>query len=148
MQTRPSAVLCFRWLPGVAIASTLGLAACSSVQEKHLNRWEGQPLAALERHPIFGSLPAIRTVTPDGTLIWRYVQGFDPLKCSEGNRVVSSDINFKSYERFSICMDKKSACNHIFYAKDKLVKNYALVATGGARCTSGSKWNPDHRGAT
>ena len=148
MQTRTFPVLSFRWLQGIAIAVTLGLAACSSVQEKHLSRWQGQPLAALEQHPTFGSMPVIRTVTPDGTLIWRYVQGFDPLKCAEGNRVVSSDINFKSYERFSICMGQKPACNHIFYVKDKLIKNYALVGTGGARCTSGAKWSPDNRGVT
>lgn len=146
MQSRPSPVLSFRWLPRIAITATLGLAACSSVQEKHLSHWQGQPLAALEQHPTFGSLPVIRTATPDGTLIWRYVQGFDPLKCAEGNRVVSSDINFKSYERFSICMGQKSACNHVFYVKDKLIKNYALVATGGASCTSGVKWSPGHRG--
>jgi len=124
-----------------------GLAGCASVQEKRLDRWTGQPIAALEGHPNLVTLPFVRTTMPDGTRLWRYVDGFDPLKCAEGNRIVSTDINFTTYERFSVCMGQKSACNHVFFIKNNVIDRYALIATGNALCRS-TKWNLDQRGST
>jgi hypothetical protein len=125
-----------------------GLAGCASVQEKHLDRWTGQPIALLEGHPNLVTLPVVRTIMPDGTRLLRYVDGFDPLKCAEGNRIVSTDINFKTYERFSVCMGQKSACNHVFYIKNNVIDRYALIATGNALCRSSAKWSPGQRGST
>ena len=138
----------FRSLVIFAAVWGFGLAGCASVQEKHLDRWTGQPIEALEGHSNLVTLPVVRTIMPDGTRLWRYADGSDPLKCAEGNRIVSTDINFKTYERFSVCMGQKSACNHVFYIKNKVIDRYALIATGNALCRSSEKWSPDQRGRT
>jgi hypothetical protein len=137
----------FRSVLIFAVIAGGGLASCASVEEKHLDSWTGQPVAALEGHPNLVTLPVVRTITPDGTRLWRYVDGFDPVKCAEGNRIVSADINFKTYERFAVCMGQKSACNHVFYIKNSVIDRYALIATGNALCASSTKWSPGQRGS-
>jgi hypothetical protein len=132
----------------VMLAAILGfsLSGCAAVQETHLDGWLGQPVATLAGHPNLAALPVIRTITPDGTRLWRYLDGFDTSKCSEGNRIFSSDVNYKTYERFAVCMSGKAACNHIFYIINATVVNYALIATGDASCKSNAKWGPGYRG--
>ena len=124
-----------------------GLSGCASVQETHLNGWIGQPLAALTSHPTLMALPVVRTITPDGSRLWRYVDGFNPSKCSEGSRVFSADVSYKTYERFAVCMSGEAACNHIFHIANTKIVSYSLIATGVAICNSNAKWSPGYRGA-
>lgn len=135
--------------PIVILSAILGfgLSACATVKETHLDVWLGQPIAKLGGHPNLMALPVVRTITPDGTRLWRYVDGVDPSRCSEGNRIFSADVNYKTYERFAVCMSGKTACNHIFYIVDATVVNYALIATGDAICNSSAKWSPGYRGS-
>ena len=47
----------------------------SSVRQADLDAWVGQPVVALEVHPIFLTVPVVKTQASDGTEIWNYVNG-------------------------------------------------------------------------
>lgn len=86
------------------------LAGCGSlvVRQADLDAWIGQPIAALEAHPIFLTMPVVKTVTSDGTEIWNFVNGADVAGCSGGASVYSGTVNFATYTTFSNCMAKKN----------------------------------------
>lgn len=131
------------------IVAVVGAAASSCVvREQDLDAWVGQPVSKLESHPIFLTIPVVKTVTSDGTEIWNYVNGADISRCGGGGNIYAGTISYASYSNFSNCMQRFAACNNIFYIRDGLVERYTPVGTGGARCFTNSKLQPDFYGAT
>lgn len=129
---------------------TVILFGCGSlvVRQVDLDAWVDQPIAALEAHPIFLTMPVVKTVTSDGTEIWNFVNGADTGGCSGGGSVFSGTVNFATYTTFSNCMARRMACNNIFYIKEKTVRRYVPVGTGGARCVTDATLQPNFAGPT
>jgi hypothetical protein len=138
----------YRALAFISVA--LILVGCGSlvVRQVDLDAWVDQPVAALEMHPVFLTIPVVKTVASDGTEIWNFVNGADVGGCSNGGAVFGGTVNFATYTSFSNCMARKMACNNIFYIKDKTVKRYVPVGTGGARCVTDERLQPKFLGPT
>jgi hypothetical protein len=113
--------------------AALGLAACAGVREQDTAAWPGQPVAALEQHPIFVTMPVVKTQTSDGTEIWNYVNGRTIGGCT-GSGVLTGVGGFVTGTAFQSCMAQQAACNNLFYIKDGVVLRYAPVGSGGIRC--------------
>ncbi len=109
----------------LAIFVTLSLEACVTVQQGDLDAWVGQPISALESHPIFLTIPVIKSRTSDGTEIWNYANGGRAMNCS------GSD-----------CFMRDAACNNVFYIRDGRVLRYTPVGTGGVRCYTTEQLRP------
>jgi hypothetical protein len=62
----------------------LVLAGAGCVHKADLDSWEGAPVAALDKHPFFLTLPVVRTMASDGTEIRNYVNGKNIASCSGG----------------------------------------------------------------
>lgn len=45
------------------------LSGCATVRQVDLDAWVGQPVSALETHPIFITVPVVKTTASDGTEI-------------------------------------------------------------------------------
>jgi hypothetical protein len=58
-----------------AVLAVAMLMGCATVREADLDAWKGQPVAELDKHPVFLTVPAIRTKARDGTEIRNYVNG-------------------------------------------------------------------------
>ena len=58
-----------------AVAIALAIEGCRSVREDDLQTWEGAPVAELDTHPLFLTMPVVQTVAADGTEIRDYVNG-------------------------------------------------------------------------
>ena len=129
-------------------AVCLALPGCVTVHQEDLDAWKGAPVAALETHPIFMTMPVVRTVASDGTEIRRYVNGGNVSSCSGGGTVFKGAIDMATYDSFSSCMQTFAACNNIFYIKDGYVQQYTTIGTGGARCMTMESLRPGFRGAT
>ncbi len=128
---------------------TLCLSACAStgVRQIDLDSWIGQPVVALETHPVFLTMTAVKTVASDGTQIWNYVNGANLGGCTGGGSVYRNTIDYASYSKFSQCMQRFAACNNIFYIKNGVVQRYAPIGTGGARCYTNESAQPHFRGS-
>ena len=122
------------------------LTACVSVRQTDLDAWAGQPVSALEKHPVFLTMPVVRTVTSDGTEIRNYINGHNVAQCSGGSNVFASSIDFATYSRFSQCMQAFAACNNIFYIRAGVVTQYVPVGSGGARCYTDDRTRPGFGG--
>lgn len=122
------------------------LVGCASVRQVDLDAWVGQPVAALETHPIFVTIPVVKTMASDGTEIWNYVNGANLGSCTGGGAVYGKQLNYTSYNQFASCVQRFAACNNIFYIKDGKVQRYTPVGTGGARCYTNEQVQPQFRG--
>jgi len=124
------------------------VSGCLGVQQADLQSWEGRPVVELEKHPVFITLPVVRTKTSDGTEIWNYINGRNIGSCSAGGVVFGSMVDMSTYNTFSNCMQGFAACNNIFYIKNGLVQQYTPIGTGGARCYTDERLRPNFRGTT
>ena len=112
-------------MPTKPIAASLLVAmltGCATVRQADLDAWVGQPIAALETHPVFLTVPVVKTVASDGTEIWNYVNGANLGQCSGGGSVWGQQINYASYNQFTSCVQRFAACNNIFYIRDGKVQ--------------------------
>ena len=132
----------------VCVLGALLLAQCAAVRTEDLQAWPGTPVATLETHPIFLTLPVVKTIASDGTEMRDYVNGSNITACSGGGTVFAGTINTASYNQFSGCMQSFAACHNIFYIKNGIVTAYTPVGTGGARCFTNETLRPGFRGAT
>ena len=121
---------------------------CASVREADLLAWEGAPVAALDTHPVFLTMPVVKTIAADGTQIRNYVNGKNTASCSTGGTVFAGAINQASYNQFSDCMQSFAACNNIFYINNGVVTKYVPVGSGGIRCYTDETLRPGYRGPT
>jgi hypothetical protein len=81
-------------------ASLSLIAGCATVQQADLDAWDGQPVAALETHPVFLTIPVVKTTASDGTEIWNYVNGIDLGRCAGGGGVYRTQLDYASYNQF------------------------------------------------
>lgn len=121
--------------------------AVPGVRQVDLDAWVGQPVVALETHPIFLTMPVVRTVASDGTQIWNYVNGTNLGNCTGGGAIYSNTIDYATYSQFSQCMQRFAACNNIFFIKDGIVQRYSPIGTGGMRCYTNESAQPNFRGS-
>ena len=73
-------------------AVCVALSGCATVHQEDFDAWKGAPVAALETHPIFMTMPVVRTVASDGTEIRRYVNGGNVSSCSGGGRFLRARL--------------------------------------------------------
>ena len=131
----------------LCITAILG---CSTqqVRQQDLDAWTGMPVQALELHPIFITIPVIKTKTTGGTEIWNYVNGRNIGTCSGGGSLFSSTVNTAAYSKFKKCISNVAACNNIFYIKDGIVLQYVAVGSGGLKCMTMKELQPQFRRST
>ena len=125
-----------------------GLAACATVRQVDLDAWVGQPVAILETHPVFITVPVVKTIASDGTQIWNYVNGRHLGHCTGGGSIWGTTLNYAAYSQFASCVQGFAACNNIFYIRDGKVLRYTPVGTGGVRCYTTAQLQPQFRGPT
>ena len=132
-----------------AYLGTIALTACASVQQADLDSWAGQPTSFLELHPVFMTIPVVKTQTSDGTEIWNYINGGNIGGCSGGGNVyLGKKMDYATYSSFSSCMSRFAACNNIFFLKDGRVLRYTPIGSGGARCYTDERVRPNFSGPT
>jgi hypothetical protein len=124
------------------------LTSCMSVRQADLDTWVGQPVAVLEKHPVFLTMPVVRTVASDGTEIRNYVNGRNVGQCSGGGSIFGSSVDFATYSRFTQCMQSFAACNNIFYVKSGQITKYVPIGSGGARCYTDERTRPNFQAPT
>lgn len=125
----------------VCIPALLLSAGCAmlGVRQADLDAWVGQPIIALETHPMFLTIPVVKTVASDGTQIWNYVNGKEFGQCSTSG---SGLLSTSAYSQVTTCMQNKMACNNIFFINDGKVLRYTPVGSGGARCITNDSTRP------
>jgi hypothetical protein len=116
------------------------------VRPADLESWVGRPVLDLDKHPIFLTMPAVRTFASDGTEIRNYVNRLSAASCSGGGAMFAGSVEYAAYSRFSACMQRVPTCNNIFYIKDGIVTQYTPVGTGGARCYTDETARPGYAG--
>jgi len=129
------------------ILSTLMAFGCASVHQDDLDTWKGRPVSDIEKHPIFVTMPVVRTVTSDGTELRDYVNGQNVAQCSSGGTVFNGVVNMASYNSFMSCTQKIQACHGIFTIKNGTVESLSAIGTGGARCYSNESMRPGFSGS-
>jgi hypothetical protein len=125
----------------------LAVAAC--VRPEDTEAWVGQPVAALQTHPVFVTMPLVRTRAADGSEIWNFVNGTSVTTCERSvgsNR--GSVLNSASYSSFTSCMSGTMACNNIFLVRNGVVQRYTPIGTGGAFCYTDARLQPGFAGST
>lgn len=132
----------------VVITLAILLAGCATVRQEDLDAWIGQPVVSLESHPVFLSVPVVKTQVPDGTEIWNYVNGLNIGHCSGGGNIYAGKIDFATYNKFANCIQKFPACNNIFYIRNGKVMKYTPIGTGGANCYTNEKLQPGFNSTT
>lgn len=136
----------FRSMFGIALF--VAFAGCATVRQVDLDAWVGQPVATLEAHPVFITVPVVRTVTSDGMEIWNYVNGANLGQCASGGNVWGTTISYAAYSQFTSCTQRFAACNNIFYIRDGKVLRYTPVGTGGMRCYTTEQLQPQFHDPT
>ncbi|HLK83127.1 MAG TPA: hypothetical protein VKT99_16760 [Xanthobacteraceae bacterium] len=120
--------------------------ATRHVRDEDLQAWVGHPVVELERHPVFATLPLVRTQTSDGAEIRNYLNARTAISCSGGGAVFGGVISSTSYNTFTNCMQQVPACNNLFYVKNGIVVQYTPIGTGGAHCYTDEKLRPGFAG--
>ena len=127
---------------------SLGLSGCLSVREQDVMSWVDRPVSDLELHPVFNTIPVVKTKTSDGTEIWNYVNVVTTGNCFGNLSSVGSYQTYETYTAFSNCISRKGACNNMFYVKNGRVLKYVPVGSGGVRCYTDETLQPGFSGAT
>jgi hypothetical protein len=71
----------------------LGVAVLSGcVNKADLDAWAGVPVAELDKHPFFLTVPVVRTMASDGTEIRNYVNGQNVASCSGGGAAFATSV--------------------------------------------------------
>lgn len=123
------------------------LAGCASVRQEDMDAWIGQPVVALETHPVFATMRLVRTRASDGSEVRNYINGTVVSSCSGGGNISAGIVDFASYNSFMSCMHQHPACNNIFHLKEGKIISYTPIGTGGARCFTDARAKPNFRGA-
>lgn len=135
-----------RWT--ITALLTLTLAGCAGVRPQDLTAWEGQPVELLDRHPVFLTIPVVRTTTNDGTEIRDYINGTTISSCSQNGTLFRGVVDIASYNQFTSCSSTLAACHNIFYIKAGRVLHYTPIGRGGTRCFTDERTGPNFSGAT
>jgi hypothetical protein len=131
-----------------ALCIALLLTSCGTVRQSDLDAWTGRPVSDLDKHPVFLTMPVVRTVASDGTEIRNHVNARNIGACARGGAVFSGPIERAAFDRFTACTRSVAACNNVFYINNGIVTRYTPVGTGGARCETDTRTHPDFSGPT
>jgi hypothetical protein len=131
----------------IIIASSF-ISGCQTVHQEDLVAWEGAPVSALDTHPLFLTMPVVKTVAADGTEIRNYVNGMSVGSCGGGGSVYGGFVNMATYQQYSSCASRFAACNNIFYIKNGRIVRYTPIGSGGARCRTDPTLRPGFSGTT
>lgn len=131
-----------------ALGLLSAIAACATVREEDTASWVGQPVAKLEKHPVFLTMQLVRTKASDGTEIFNYVNARNIGACSRSGAIFATTVDMATYSGFTSCMSNVAACNNIFYVKNGTVERYTPVGSGGGRCYTDQRARPDFSGPT
>lgn len=109
---------------------TAGLAGCAAppvVHHEDVQVWAGIPVAALDTHRFFSTLPMVRTITPAGIEIRdyvdkRYVAGCLP--SANANTKIFT-MNTGMYKAFRACSENMVGCDNVFYIDQGIVTQFA-----------------------
>jgi hypothetical protein len=123
------------------------LTNCAGVRQVDLDAWKGQPVAALETHPVFVTMRLVRTVASDGTELRNYVNGKNIASCDGDGTVYAGPVNMATYSTFTTCLSSFAACNNVFHIRNGRVESYTPIGSGGARCYTDEQLKPGFRGA-
>jgi hypothetical protein len=127
----------------LAVAAS-GCATMPSVHPEDQAAWVGVPVSALDAHPVFMTLPVVKSVAADGTEIRNYVNGGNVSACAGGGLALSPTLTAAN----ASCMQRQAACNNIFYIKNGVVTAYTPIGSGGARCYTDYRDRPGFAGST
>jgi len=131
------------------VLAAVTLFGCATVRQADLDSWVGQPVSRLETHPIFLTIPVVKTQASDGTVIWNYVYGGNIGMCFGGGNVNNTmNINYAAYSSYSNCISRFGACNNIFYIKNGHIIQVTPVGSGGVRCYTDERYRPGYSGPT
>ena len=124
----------FTFVVGLALLAS----GCAepAVRQQDLEVWIGVPVAALDKQPLFVTVPMIRTITEDGTEIRSYASGRHFASCAgTGNGFANGP--YVSADAFANCLTGWAGCSHVFHVKGGRVLRYAPAG----RCyTNESVW--------
>ncbi|HXY22591.1 MAG TPA: hypothetical protein VEI29_07895, partial [Burkholderiaceae bacterium] len=117
-----------RALPVLAwIGLLAGCAAPPVVRQQDLNAWAGVPVAALDTHPFFTTLPMVRTVPEPGVEIRDYVNKKYASGClpAASASTKTYTMNVGTYKAFRACSENMSGCDNVFTIKNGVVTEFA-----------------------
>jgi hypothetical protein len=124
------------------VVPTFLINGCTTVRQEDLDAWVGQPVAVLETHPIFLTMPVVKTRASDGTEIWNYVNGANLGNCLGGGSIHGGWVDYATYTSFATCIQRFGACNNIFYIRNGKVLKYTPIGTGGMHCYTTQEAQP------
>lgn len=131
----------------IVVAAALALLGCAGVRQEDQDAWVGVPVSELDLHPLFSTMPVVRTTAADGTEMRNYVNSETLSTCSGGGTIRSGYVSSAVYNEFHSCVSTKAACNNIFYINNGVVTAYVPTGSGGARCYTDETTRPGFRGA-
>ena len=130
----------------LAVLLMASLLGCATVHPEDTEAWVGQPVTVLEKHPLFLTMPVVKTRASDGTEIWNYVSGRDVSSCSQNGALFGRRVTWGTYTGFVDCTSRFQACNNIFYIKDSRVQRVVVMPSGGALCSTDQRFLPGYSG--
>ncbi|HVR49041.1 MAG TPA: hypothetical protein VMS38_04840 [Pseudorhodoferax sp.] len=101
------------------------LAGCATVRQTDLDAWAGVPVAALDTHPLFVTIPMYRTLTEGGIEIRNYVNSQAAQQCFTRVEARHRDHHDLEHTAFMACSDNGLVCNNLFYVQGGQVIRYA-----------------------
>lgn len=118
----------------------LGLQACATVRQEDLASWVNAPVAALDLHSIFATMPMYRTVAANGVEMRNYVNSEDISRCFGTGNAYSRGRSI-SLSAFSTCRASSVTCNNIFYVQGDRVLEYRPTGS----CYTDKRAQPEAR---
>jgi hypothetical protein len=103
----------------VLLALCASIAGCASVRQADLDAWRDAPVAALDSHAVFATLPVNRTVFPNGVEVRNYVNTGGATSCPTAPLAGGFQT--------ARCTGTQAPCNNLFYIKEGRVLSYAPV---------------------
>lgn len=135
-------------LAAVALAAAVtGCATHQSplVNQADLDAWKDVPVAALDAHSLFITVPMIRTVTESGVEIRNYSNKVASSTCARnvtGTTQIAGTaqrpIAYGQFNQMQNCIAGMRGCDNIFYIKDGKVLEYKAVG----QCYTNEKVRP------
>jgi hypothetical protein len=98
------------------LALCLSITGCAAVRQSDVDAWRDAPVAALDTHTMFATLPVNRTTFPNGVEVRNYVNTGGATSCP----TAPLSGGFQSAR----CTGTQAPCNNLFYIKEGRVLAY------------------------
>lgn len=109
-----------------------------TVHQEDTDSWKNIPVEALDMHPIFLTMPVVKTVTNSGVEIRDYVNKANISNCVKLGGAQSNNMQYVRFQSFQNCSSQVIGCDNIFYIKDGKVLEY----TPTGRCYTNESVRP------